>query len=97
MEIFLETATRISTQTMEQHSGLLREALTSMYSLFDTTRQLLKSSQPSPPHHESSIEQLAIGMLNLELRPFPAPLACQAVPVGTGKPCERRDRMAEQY
>ncbi|NYH50435.1 gas vesicle protein [Nocardiopsis arvandica] len=69
-KIFVEVATRVSTQRMDQDSGRMREALDSLYSLFQALRDLLKTIEPRSRRDEPSVEQLAIGMLNLELRPF---------------------------
>lgn len=69
--IYVETVTRISTQPLADEDGLLREALTSLYGLFATTREALKSSRPSVPASGSqTVEYLAVTMLNNELRPF---------------------------
>lgn len=70
-KLFVETVTRVSVQPLEDDAGLLREALTSLYGLFQTTRESLKSAQPSKPSGDGpTVEQLAITMLNCELRPF---------------------------
>lgn len=70
-KLFVEAVTRISTQPLSASEGLLREALTSLYGLFATTRDVLKESQPSrQTGGEPSVEHLAIAMLNVELRPF---------------------------
>lgn len=70
-KLFIETVTRISTQALHDEGGLIREAFSSLYSLFGTTREILKSSRPSVPVAGSqTIEHLAVTMLNWELRPF---------------------------
>jgi hypothetical protein len=70
-KLFIETVTRVSTQPLPMQSGRVREALTSLYGLFQTTREALKSARPSQPVGDSkTVEQLAIMMLNLDLRPF---------------------------
>ena len=70
--LYVEVSTRISTQPLAWDDGLLREALSSLYSLFTTTRELLKSSRPTVREEqgEQSVEHFAITMLNEELRPF---------------------------
>jgi hypothetical protein len=69
--LFVETVTRVSTQPLKDDEGLTREALTSLYGLFATTRDILKSSRPSVPAPGGlTVEHLAITMLNQELRPF---------------------------
>lgn len=70
-KLFVETATRVSTQPLDDDKGLLREALNSLYSLFTITRDILKNSRPSIPVPGSqTVEHLAVTMLNWELRPF---------------------------
>jgi hypothetical protein len=70
-KLFVETVTRISTQPLDDDKGFLREALTSLYSLFAITRETLKDSRPSVPARGSqTVEHLAVTMLNQELRPF---------------------------
>lgn len=69
--LFVETVTRVSTQPLPDSDGLIREALTSLYGLFATTRDALKASRPSiAVSGGHTVEQLAIAMLNRELRPF---------------------------
>jgi hypothetical protein len=70
-KLFVEAVTRISTQPLDRSSGLVREALTSLYSLFSVTREVLKQAPPSvKAGKEPTVEHLAIAMLNKELRPF---------------------------
>lgn len=70
-KIFVETVTRVSTQPLADGTGLLREAMTSLYGLFQAVRELLKDTLPSPLQGQApTVEQLAITMLNVELRPF---------------------------
>jgi hypothetical protein len=69
-KLFIETLTRISTQPLDMDSGSLREALTSLYTLFADTRELLKEMRPSKPTTGTTVEVFAIKMLNQELRPF---------------------------
>ncbi len=68
--LFVETATRVAVQRLDAQAGFLREALTSLYTLFQATRDILKASQPSRPSSGHSVEYLAIMMLNREIRPF---------------------------
>ena len=44
--LYVELVTRIAVQSLELDEGLLREALNSLYSLFGTTRQVLKDAGP---------------------------------------------------
>jgi hypothetical protein len=70
--LYIEAATRISTQPLSAREGNLREAFTSLHGLFAITRESLKAGRPSPAAVPGghSVEYLAITMLNRELRPF---------------------------
>lgn len=70
-KLYIETVTRVSTQPLTDEEGYIREALTSLYGLFATTRDTLKASRPSVPvSGGQAVEHLAVTMLNHELRPF---------------------------
>jgi hypothetical protein len=70
-KLYIETVTRVSTQPLTDEEGFIREALTSLYGLFATTRDTLKASRPSAPvSGGQTVEHLAVTMLNHELRPF---------------------------
>jgi len=70
-ELYVEIATRVSTQPLADEGGFIREALTSLYGLFAMTRDVLKDSRPSMPvSGEPAVEHLAVIMLNHQLRPF---------------------------
>ncbi|MFD9098322.1 hypothetical protein [Streptomyces collinus] len=70
-QLFVETVTRVSTQPLQDGDGNLREALSSLYGLFATTRETLKASRPSVAvTGGQTVEYLAVTMLNRELRPF---------------------------
>lgn len=70
-KLYIETTTRVSTQPLLDADGFIREALTSLYGLFATTRDILKASRPSVTvPGEPTVEYLAVTMLNHELRPF---------------------------
>ena len=51
-------------------SGLAREALTSLYSLFECTRNLLKTAGPGVALGGESLASYALAILNRVLRPF---------------------------
>lgn len=69
--LYVETVTRIAIHPLGEDDGLLREALSSLYGLFGTVRETLKSARPSvPAAGGQSVEYLAVTMLNNELRPF---------------------------
>ena len=73
-ELYVELATRIAVVPLRGGEGLIREALTSLYSLFDTTRGILRQYGPvlarPRPAGEYSFGQLAMLVLNYELRPL---------------------------
>lgn len=69
-QLFVETMTRIATQQIGPEQGRLREAMSSLYSLFQTTRDLLKEMEPTPTAEGNTVEMLALEMLNAHLRPF---------------------------
>ena len=66
--------TRISVVELKKSEGILREALNSLYSLFPTTRQVLRKYGPSiaTAHEDAdySLAKLAVYFLNYELRPI---------------------------
>src|SRR5208282_2714291 len=71
--IYVELATRISIVELQPEEGLLREALGSLYSLFGTTREILRKYGPTvgKPKGEGrlSFGLLAVAVLNIVLRP----------------------------
>lgn len=72
-EMYVELVTRISVAELRNDEGLLRDALSSLYSLFDTTRKILRSYGPTvaQPKGENNISfgYLAVAILNVVLRP----------------------------
>lgn len=73
-EMYVELITRISVQKLPPEEGLLREALYSLYTLFDTTREILRKyghsiAQPKSDG-ELSFGYLAVSILNYSLRPL---------------------------
>ncbi|WP_431918798.1 hypothetical protein [Micromonospora wenchangensis] len=69
--LFVETATRVSQQPLDNDTGLVREAMNSLYSLFATVRQTIVDASPSTRTGDRpTVEHLAISMLNKEIRPF---------------------------
>ncbi|MCY4414711.1 MAG: hypothetical protein OXE87_00130 [Chloroflexi bacterium] len=73
-ELYVELVTRAPLGTFSLGEGSAREAMTSMHSLFETGRGILKVSGPSvarPKGKERlSLGYLTVSMLNLVLRPF---------------------------
>jgi len=72
-EMYVELITRISVVELQPSEGLLREALSSLYTLFDTTRKILREHGPSiaqPKGKDNlSFGYLAVAILNVVLRP----------------------------
>ncbi|MEU5429310.1 hypothetical protein AB0H73_27485 [Streptomyces olivoreticuli] len=73
-ELYAELATRISTVELGPDEGFLREALSSFYSLFGTTRDILRRYGPdvAPRRGPGQITfgALAVTVLNQALRPL---------------------------
>ena len=68
--LYVELVTRIAVDTLDTEQGLLREALNSLYSLFETTREILKEAGPDVGASRQSVGGIAIAVLNKGLRPF---------------------------
>ncbi|GGZ89959.1 hypothetical protein GCM10010389_30400 [Streptomyces echinoruber] len=69
--MFFQAATRVATRPLEDGSGNLREALTSLKTLFDLYREPLESgAAPPPPAKGDSVHELVLDILNFELAPF---------------------------
>jgi hypothetical protein len=72
-EMYIELVTRIAVIELRPGEGLLREALSSLYSLFDTTRKILREYGPviaKPSGGDLSFGYIAVAVLNLVLRPL---------------------------
>src|SRR5436305_7365354 len=73
-EMYVELVTRIAMRALPDDQGLLREALTSLYSLFAETRRILKEHGPGVARELSrdaiTFAHLAVAVLNVVLRPF---------------------------
>ena len=73
-ELYVEMVTRTPLGGFSSRDGSLREALDSIYSLFDTTRGILREYGPAVARPKSGRElsfgYLAVSMLNLVLRPL---------------------------
>jgi hypothetical protein len=73
-ELYVELTTRVSVVPLREDEGLLREALTSLYSLFGTTREILRRYGPQvaePKRNgQYNFGYLAVAMLNYGIRPL---------------------------
>lgn len=68
--LYVELVTRVTVEPIDTQQGYLREALNSLYSLFQTTREILKEAGPEAGISEDSIGGIAVKVLNRGLRPF---------------------------
>ncbi|MGW1617248.1 hypothetical protein ACWCQZ_49640 [Streptomyces sp. NPDC002285] len=73
-ELYVELVTRVSVVPLREEEGLLREALSSLYSLFTTTREVLRKYGPDvaepKKNGEYNFGYLAVAMLNYGIRPL---------------------------
>lgn len=73
-ELYVELVTRVSVVPLRADEGLLREALTSLYSLFGTTREILRRHGPQiaepKANGQYNFGYLAVAMLNYGIRPL---------------------------
>ncbi len=68
--LYVEMVTRIAVEPLGAEEGLDREALSSLYSLFGTTRAILREAGPDVGVSRESVGGIAITVLNRGLRPF---------------------------
>jgi hypothetical protein len=73
-EMYVELITRVSVVELRSDEGLLREALSSLYSIFESTRKILREYGPgiAQPKGSGSVSfgYLAVAILNTVLRPL---------------------------
>ncbi|MEM8504865.1 MAG: hypothetical protein AAF716_17125 [Cyanobacteria bacterium P01_D01_bin.1] len=69
-ELYIELVTRVAVQSLHPQEGLVREAMNSLYSLFGSTRQILRKAGPKVGASHDSVGGIAIAVLNNGLRPF---------------------------
>jgi hypothetical protein len=68
--LYIELVTRIAIQPIDPQRSSAREALNSLYKLFDLTRETLKEAGPNVGISPNSVGGIAIAVLNDGLRPF---------------------------
>ncbi len=68
--LYVELATRVAGVNLEPGMGSAREALNSLYSLFETTRSVLRAEGPGATNGPESVGPIAIEILNNGVRPF---------------------------
>lgn len=73
-ELYVELITRVAVVELKPGEGLIREALSSLHSLFGTTRAILRQYGPEVARTQTrdgvSLGYLAVAILNLAIRPF---------------------------
>ncbi|MEL7143372.1 MAG: hypothetical protein AAGL08_14255 [Cyanobacteria bacterium J06573_11] len=69
-ELYVELVTRVAVQSLDPQEGLVREAMNSLYSLFGSTREILRKAGPKVGASHDSVGGIAISVLNNGLRPF---------------------------
>ncbi|MFJ8001480.1 hypothetical protein ACIQ7D_30990 [Streptomyces sp. NPDC096310] len=73
-ELYVELATRVTVVELGEDEGLLREALSSFYTVFGTTREILRRYGPSVAPRvapgQVTFGLLAVNILNLSIRPL---------------------------
>lgn len=99
-ELYVELVTRVSVVPMRADEGLLREALTSLYSLFATTREVLRTHGPEvaePKRNgQYNFGYLAVAMLNFGVRPLLARWHPELEDWESRRPADRSRRDHEQ-
>lgn len=99
--LYVELVTRIAVQPLSEQEGLLRETLSSLHSLFATTRSILREAGPGVGASHDSVGGIAIAVLNNGLRPFlakwhPLLLAWEAGRDPVNNPKEHERKWAEE-
>lgn len=69
-ELYVELVTRVTVQNLDPHEGMVREAMNSLYSLFGSTREILRKAGAKVGASHDSVGGIAISVLNNRLRPF---------------------------
>lgn len=68
--LYVELTTRVAIQPFDPEMGSLRSVLTSLYSLFSLTREILREAGPGVAHGPNSFGPIAIKVLTEGLAPF---------------------------
>ena len=99
-ELYVELVTRVSVVPLRGDEGLLREALSSLYSLFTTTREVLREYGPevAEPKKDGQYNfgYLAVAMLNYGIRPLLASWHPALEDWESKRPADRSRRDHEQ-
>lgn len=84
-ELYVEMLTRVLTQPLAPTDGHERAALDSVYSLFATTRDILRRHGPTATH----FAKIAVPVLNQVVRPFTAKWHKEVVGADLSDPVKR--------
>ncbi|MGK5531514.1 hypothetical protein [Streptomyces sp. URMC 129] len=99
-ELYVELVTRVSVVPLKADEGLLREALTSMYSLFASTREILRRHGPAvaepKKNGQYNFGYLAVAILNFGIRPLLARWHPALEDWENSRPADRSRRDHEQ-
>ncbi len=99
-ELYVELMTRVSVVPLRDDEGLLREALSSLYSLFGSTREVLRKYGPEvaepKKNGQYNFGYLAVAMLNYGIRPLLASWHPALEDWETRQPADRSRREHEQ-
>ena len=68
--LYVDLITRVAVQEPPGDYWLFRETLNSLYTIFESTRLVLREGGPDLGRSTNSVAGLAIGVLNVGLRPF---------------------------
>lgn len=68
--LYVELVSRVTVQALDENQGLMREALNSLYKIFEITRKILKEAGPEVADGDQSFGPIALAVLNDGLRPF---------------------------
>jgi len=69
-KIYIELITRISREPLPNDEGLVRESLSSLYSLFQAMRLIMRDDGPGVGLREKTVGYIALRVMNDHLRPL---------------------------
>ncbi|MDG4793596.1 hypothetical protein [Micromonospora sp. WMMD1082] len=68
--LYVELSSRVATTPLPPGTGLVEDAMKSLYALFTVTREVITTAPPAKRRRGPSVLDLGLRMLNVELRPF---------------------------
>lgn len=69
-ELYVELTTRVATRPLEPGTGLIREALSSLYEIISVTREVLREAGPEVAQGPDSLGNVAVEVIVQGIRPF---------------------------